>query len=53
MKSNKDNNRQEMRKKYAKIFEDTTNDKCENIPILRESIEESIKLTKLYLEGKN
>ena len=50
MKSNKDNNRQEMRKKCAKIFEDT-HDKCENIPVLRESIEESIKLTKLYLEG--
>ena len=50
MKSNNDNNRQEMRKKCAQIFKDTY-DKCEKYTILRESIEESIKLTRLYIEG--
>ena len=39
-----------MRKKCAIIFKDTY-DKCEKFTILRDSIEESIKLTKLYLEG--
>ena len=39
-----------MRKKCAVIFKDT-HDKCEKFTVLRDSIEESIKLTKLYLEG--
>ena len=50
MKSNNDNNRKEMRKKCAQIFKDT-NDKCEKYTVLRESIEQSIKLTRLYIEG--
>ena len=50
MESNNDNNRKEMRKKCANIFKDTY-DKCEKYTPLRESIELSIKLTKLYLEG--
>ena len=50
MESNNDNDRQEMKKKYANIFKDTY-DKCEKNTILRESIEQSIKFTKLYLEG--
>ena len=45
-----DNNRKEKRKKCAVIFKDT-HDKCEKFTVLRDSIEESIKLTKLYLEG--
>jgi len=36
--------------KYSEVFNDTY-DKCEKITILKESIEESIKLTQLYLEG--
>jgi len=50
MKSNEDKSTSEMRKKCANIFKDTY-DKCEKITPLKESIEESIKLTKLYLEG--
>ena len=50
MESNMDNNRKEKRKKCAVIFKDT-HDKCEKFTVLRDSIEESIKLTKLYLEG--
>ena len=39
-----------MRKKCAVIFKDT-HDKCEKFTVLRDSIEQSIKSTKLYLEG--
>ena len=46
----KDKKGKEMREKCAQIFKDTY-DKCENLPALKESIKESIKLTKLYLEG--
>ena len=38
MKSNNDNNKQEMRKKCANIFKDI-DDKCEKYKILKESIE--------------
>ena len=48
MESN--NDRQEMRKKCASIFKDTY-DLCGKSQVLRESIEQSIKLTKLYVEG--
>ena len=47
---NDDDERKEMRKKCAEIFKDTY-DKCENNLVLKESIEQSIKSTKLYLEG--
>ena len=50
MESNNDNNRQEIKKQCADIFKDTY-DKCEKNTVLRESIEQSIKFTKLYLEG--
>ena len=50
MKSNNDKNKQEIRKKCADIFKDTY-DKCEKNEVLKESIEQSIKLTKLYTEG--
>ena len=50
MESTNDKNKQDMRKKCANIFKDTY-DKCEKITVLRESIEQSIKLTQLYLEG--
>ena len=39
-----------MRKKCASIFKDTY-DLCGKSQVLRESIEQSIKLTKLYVEG--
>ena len=39
-----------MRKICADIFKDTY-DKCENILYLKQSIQQSIKLTKLYVEG--
>ena len=48
MESN--NHNQKKKGKYSEVFKDTY-DKCEKITILKESIEESIKLTKLYLEG--
>ncbi len=50
MEQKKDNNGKNERKKCADIFKDTY-DKCEKLTVLRESIEQSIKLTKLYLEG--
>ena len=50
MESKEDNDANKMRKKCADIFKDTY-DKCEKLTVLRESIEQSIKLTKLYLEG--
>ena len=50
MESKNDKNRQEMRKKCANIFKDTY-DKCLKYTELKESIEKSKKLTKLYLEG--
>ena len=50
MKSNNDKNKQEMRKKCADIFKDTC-DKCEKNEVLKESIEQTIKITKLYKEG--
>ena len=50
MESNNNNNAKEMRKKCSTIFQDTY-DKCEKITPLKESIEQSIKLTQLYLEG--
>ena len=50
MDAKNDPARKEMREKCAEIFKDTY-DKCENNLILKESIEKSIKLTKLYLEG--
>ena len=50
MESKEDNDANKMRKKCADIFKDTY-DKCEKLTALRESIEQSIKLTKLYLEG--
>ena len=50
MESYNDNNRKEMRKQCADIFKDTY-DKCQKNDILRESIKQSIKSTKLYLEG--
>ena len=45
-----DDNDNDNRKKCADIFKDTYN-KCEKLTVLKESIKESIKLTKLYLEG--
>ena len=48
MESNNTNKKK--KGKYSEVFKDTY-DKCEKITILKESIEESIKLTKLYLEG--
>ena len=50
MESEKDNNGKNERKKCADIFKDTY-DKCEKLTVLKESIKESIKLTKFYLEG--
>ena len=50
MESKTDNDKQEIKKKCAEIFKDTY-DKCQKIALIRESIGESIKLTKLYLEG--
>ena len=50
MKYEKEEERKEMRKKCAEIFKDTY-DKCKSIQTLKESIEQSIKLTKFYLEG--
>ena len=50
MESKNDDARKEMRQKCADIFKDTY-DKCENNLVLRESIEQSIKFTKFYLEG--
>ena len=46
----KENSRQEMKKKCVDIFIDTI-EKCEKLTSLKESIEQSIKLTKFYLEG--
>ena len=50
MGSFNDNKADDIRKKCADIFKDTY-DKCEKLTVLKESIKESIKLTKLYLEG--
>lgn len=50
MESNNNDNKEEMRKNCANIFKDTF-DKCQKNQILRESIQNSIKLTKFYLEG--
>jgi len=50
MGSFSDNKADDIRKKCADIFKDTY-DKCEKLTVLKESIKESIKLTKLYLEG--
>lgn len=50
MESKGDIERKEMRKKCADIFKDT-HEKCENNAVLKESIEQSIKYTKFYLEG--
>ena len=49
MKSKCDDSKSEMRKKCAEIFKDTY-DKCQNNPKLKESINLSIKDTKLYIE---
>ena len=50
MESNNDNNKKEIKAKYADIFKDTY-DKCQKNPVLIESIKKSIELTKLYFEG--
>ena len=49
-KKEEDPKKKEMRAKCAKIFEDTY-EKCQTISTLRQSIEESIKNTELYVEG--
>ena len=50
MESKKNDDMQEMREKCASIFKDTY-DLCEKSQVLRESIAQSIKSTKLYVEG--
>ena len=50
MESKKDKNRQESRQKCAEIFKDTY-EKCQNNSKLKESILQSIKFTKLYVDG--
>ena len=50
MKAQQDNDREKMRKQCAIIFQNTY-DLCQKLTVLRESINESIKFTKLYLEG--
>jgi hypothetical protein len=49
MKYKNDDKRNEMRQKCAEIFKDTYY-QCQNNKTLIESIEQSIKFTKLYLE---
>ena len=48
---NNNSNKQQMQKKCAEIFADTFS-KCENNPVLIQSIQQSINSTKLYLEGE-
>ena len=50
MESKKDKNRQDSRQKCAEIFKDTY-EKCQNNSKLKESILQSIKFTKLYVDG--
>ena len=50
MKTQKENDREKMRKQCAIIFQNTY-DLCQKLTVLSESINQSIKLTKLYLEG--
>ena len=50
MESKKDDKRNEMRSKCAEIFKDTY-DKCQKIETLSNSIQQSIKSTKLYVKG--
>ena len=50
MESKKDDKRHEMRSKCAEIFKDTY-DKCQKIEALSNSIQQSVKLTKLYVKG--
>ena len=48
--NNNNSNKQQMKKKCAEIFADTFS-KCDNNPVLIQSIQQSINSTKLYLEG--
>ena len=50
MESKKNDKRNEMRSKCAEIFKDTY-DKCQKIETLSNSIQQSIKYTKLYVKG--